>query len=64
MKRTLIFLYTPDFNCAIILHDDRVSVTPDAFEYIRDWSCDRVRDFCQERGWTVSVVTESAGGRD
>jgi hypothetical protein len=47
------------FPSGIVLHDDRVVVAADIVRYMRNWSRDRVRNYCREKGWKVSVVSEA-----
>ncbi|MGY8661743.1 hypothetical protein Q3C01_05160 [Bradyrhizobium sp. UFLA05-109] len=46
----------PSFTAGIVLFDDKVIETAPILRYMRNWSRDRVRAECQQRGWTVSVV--------
>lgn len=46
------------FNCGIVLWDDVVVEAPPIVKYMarKKWSRSQVRNYCKERGWTVSVV--------
>jgi hypothetical protein len=53
----------PGFFAGIVLWDDRVEVTADIVRYMRGWDRDRVRSYCKQRGWTVTIVRTRAGQR-
>lgn len=56
MKETLAAIDAPHFFAGVVLWDDRVVEAADIVKYMRQWPRDRVRDYCAEKGWTVSVV--------
>ena len=56
MIETLAQIKAPNFTVGIVLHDDVVIETAPMVRYMRRWSRDRVRAFCQEKGWPVAVV--------
>ncbi len=58
MTEILATIDAPHFYCGIVLHDDRVVRTAPIVKYMREWTRDRVRDYCTEKGWKVSVVWE------
>jgi len=60
MKETLAAIDAPHFFAGVVLWDDRVVEAADVVKYMRKgrWTRARVRDYCREKGWTVSVVHE------
>ncbi|WP_334358420.1 MULTISPECIES: hypothetical protein [unclassified Bradyrhizobium] len=50
----------PHFNAGIVLWDDRVVEAAPIVGYMKKqkWTRDRVRDYCREMGWQISVVWE------
>ena len=46
------------FYAGLVLWDGEVVEAADIIKYMRRWSRDRVRSYCQQRGWRVSVVHE------
>jgi len=60
MKETLAVIDAPHFYAGIILWDDRVVEAANIVKYMRKdkWTRARVRAYCAEKGWTVSVVHE------
>ena len=48
----------PKFRAGVVLWDDVVVEAAPIVHYMKKqkWSRDRVRDYCRDRGWTVSVV--------
>src|SRR5262245_6788493 len=46
------------FNCGIVLWNDQVVEAAPIVSFMKRWSRDRVRDYCREQGWKVSVVEE------
>jgi hypothetical protein len=51
---------TPKFNAGIVLWNDVVVEAAPIVGYMKKqrWTRDRVRDYCRERGWKVTVVWE------
>lgn len=49
----------PHFVAGIVLKCGRVVIAADVVKYMGGWSRDKVRDYCQQKGWKVSVVKES-----
>ena len=49
----------PHFFCGVVLWDDVVVEAAPIVGYMKKgrWSRDRVRAYCAEKGWKVSVVT-------
>lgn len=64
MVETLAVIDAPHFYCGIVLWDDRVVEAAHIVKYmrIRKWTRTRVRDYCAEKGWKVSVVYEMQRG--
>jgi hypothetical protein len=54
----LAVIDAPHFYAGIVLHDDKVIVAADIVRYMRGWSRDKVRAYCKNKGWKVSVVCE------
>ena len=46
------------FNAGVVLWDDRVIEAAPIVGYMKRkrWTRDQVRDYCEKKGWTVSVV--------
>lgn len=57
MYEILAAIDAPDFMAGIVLRHDRVIEAADIVRYMRGWSRDRVRAYCAQKGWRVSVVT-------
>jgi hypothetical protein len=60
MIETLAAIDAPYFYAGVVLHDDKVVEAADIVKYMRKqkWSRDRVRDYCKQKGWKISVVYE------
>jgi hypothetical protein len=58
MKETLAAIDAPHFYAGIVLQNDRVIEAADIVKYMRKWTRDRVRGYCKDKGWKVSVVWE------
>jgi len=50
----------PHFHAGIVLWDERVIEAAPIIGYMKKqkWTRDRVRSYCKEKGWKVSVVYE------
>lgn len=46
------------FVAGIVMFDDVVVETAPIVKYMKKWKRGRVREYCRERGWKVSVVHE------
>lgn len=44
------------FTAAIVLRDDIVTETAPILRFMKRWSRDRVRDYCQRNRWTIELV--------
>jgi hypothetical protein len=44
------------FYAGIVLQDDRVVEAAPIVKYMKNWSRDRVRDYCKDKGWNVTVI--------
>jgi hypothetical protein len=49
----------PKFHTNIVLQNDKVVEASAPVRYMRGWTRRSVREYCQERGWKVSVVSET-----
>ena len=60
MKETLAQIVSPHFNAGIVLQGNRVIEAAPIVGYMKRgrWTRERVRAYCAEKGWTVSVVWE------
>jgi alkylation response protein AidB-like acyl-CoA dehydrogenase len=49
------------FNAGVVLFDDVVVEAAPIIGYMKKkkWTRDQVRDYCAERGWTVTVIYRS-----
>jgi hypothetical protein len=47
----------PHFFAGIVLWNDVVVEAANIVKYMKGWTRARVRDYCVEKGWKVSVVT-------
>ena len=48
----------PHFTAGIVLTDDVVTEVAPIVKYMRGWSRASVRNYCDEKGWRVSIVTQ------
>lgn len=46
----------PHFCAGIVLWDNKVVEAAPIVSYMKRWSRSRVRDYCNTKGWNVSVV--------
>ena len=60
MEEILAVIDAPHFYAGIVLRRDRVIEAADIVRYMRGWSRERVRNYCQSKGWRVSVVTRGS----
>lgn len=58
MKETLAQIDAPHFCCGIVLWDNVVVEAAPIVRYMRKWSRERVRAYCADKGWSVTVVHE------
>lgn len=56
MTETLALIDAPHFYAGIVLQNDRVVEAADIVKYMRGWTRMRVRGYCRNKGWKVSVV--------
>jgi hypothetical protein len=56
MIETLAAIDAPHFYAGIVLLDDAVTEAAPIVKYMRKWDRKRVREYCQGKGWTVTVV--------
>jgi hypothetical protein len=50
---SLLAIDAPHFYCGVILCNDRVIRAAPIVRYMRGWTADRLRRYCQRRGWQV-----------
>ncbi len=50
----------PHFCAGLTLGHGRIEETAPILAYMRGWSIERVRDYCDRKGWTVEAL-ESGG---
>jgi hypothetical protein len=55
---TLAQIDAPHFHAGIVLQADRVVEAAPIVKYMKGWTRERVRKYCNNRGWKVSVVHE------
>jgi hypothetical protein len=58
MIETLAVIDAPHFYAGVVLQDDRVVEAADIVKYMRKWSRNKVREYCESKGWKISVVHE------
>jgi hypothetical protein len=56
MIETLAVIDAPHFYAGVVLWNDKVVEAAPIVKYMRKWSRDRVRVYCQQKGWKISVV--------
>jgi hypothetical protein len=56
MIEILAVIDAPHFHAGVVLWDDQVGEAASVVKYMRSWSRDRVRSYCEVKGWKVSVV--------
>lgn len=63
MTETLAVIDAPHFYAGIVLWDDKVTEAAHIVKYMRKWDRKKVREYCQSKGWKVSVVYEMERSR-
>jgi hypothetical protein len=58
VTETLAVIDAPHFYAGIVLQNNRVVEAAPIVRYMRKWDRARVRDYCVQKGWKVSVVWE------
>ena len=60
MIETLAQIKAPHFTAGLVLHDDDVVEAAPIIGYMKKgrWTRAVVRDYCQQKGWAVSVIRE------
>ena len=60
ITETLATISAPHFTAGVVLWDDAVVEAAPIVGYMKKgrWSRDRVRSYCRDKGWKVSVVYE------
>lgn len=58
MVEILAQIHAPHFHAGIVLWDDKVVEAAPIVLYMKKgkWHRDRVREYCQTKGWTIEVV--------
>jgi hypothetical protein len=56
MDEMLAAIDAPHFYAGIVLRRDKVVEAANIVRYMKGWSRDRVRSYCKEKKWKVSVV--------
>jgi len=58
ITETLAAIDAPHFYAGIVLFDDVVVEAADIVKYMRvqKWTRERVRSYCRDKGWAVSVI--------
>lgn len=46
----------PHFYAGIVLDDNIVIIAAPIVKYMKGWPRDRVRSYCQQKGWKVLIV--------
>ena len=56
----LAVIEAPHFYAGIVLWNDKVIEAAPILKYMKKdkWTRDKVRDYCKQKGWRVSVVHE------
>jgi len=52
----LAVIDAPYFYCGIVVRDDRVIEAAPIVGYMRGWSRDQARAYCQQKHWKVFLV--------
>jgi hypothetical protein len=47
------------FCAGLVLRGERVIEASPIIKYMKGWTRDRVRHYCRDKGWMVTVVTRS-----
>jgi hypothetical protein len=59
MLEILARIEAPHFVCGIVLKGDHVAVAASIVRYMGGWHRDRVRDYCRDKGWKISIVRQT-----
>jgi hypothetical protein len=59
MIEILAAINAPKFHAGIVLWNDKVVEAAPIVKYMRGWSRKNVREYCKERGWQISIVSET-----
>jgi hypothetical protein len=59
---TLAAIDTPHFYAGIVVRGDKVIEAANIVRYMRGWSREKVRAYCERKGWKVSVVSVTSFG--
>lgn len=50
----------PHFVAGIVLKNDVVVIAADILKYMGGWTREQVRNYCNTKGWRVTVVKEGS----
>jgi hypothetical protein len=59
LTEILAAIDAPHFFAGVVLRDDRVVEAALIVRYMKGWSRERVRNYCADKGWKISVVQQS-----
>lgn len=60
----LAVIEAPHFCAGIVLWNDRVIEAANIIKYMKHWSRDRVRAYCEKKGWDAFIVYEMRRNAD
>lgn len=58
MREMLAEIDAPSFNCGIVLQNDKVVQAAPKVYWMKGWTRDRVRKYCQMMRYKVRVIWE------
>lgn len=55
----LLQIHAPHFTAGLYTAEDSETIVggADIIKYMRHWTVDKVRLYCQRRGWTLEIVS-------
>jgi len=56
MTSTLVRIISPYFVCGIVVKDHKVVESAGIVRYMVDWSSQKVRDYCDKKGWKYESI--------
>jgi len=56
MTEMLAAIDAPHFYAGVVLRNDVVVEAAHIVKYMRKWTRVRVREYCEKKGWKISVV--------
>ncbi len=57
----LLTIDAPHFFCGVVLREDKVIQAAPIVRYMLGWNAQRLKRYCQRRGWRVEAVTINGG---